>query len=272
LKGNSHTIKIDPLTRKFQGMALTQPATSETPQAEQEILAYSSNGKKVPMSRISSDAILNELRNRLSRPALPTVHCILRPFKVYHALYDWGASMNILPEMVYDCLDEDPLVPTPHQLRLADSTTMQPYGIAKDVLIEFQDSWTLVDFMVMDMDPHQQTSIIQGKPFLKSVKATIDKKRGIINMKVNGVHKKFIYHPKNLTSYCQIRVHRYTGSRMVRCMEVLPEHMRSHPQSRNRRPRNASTLDKNPSAAENFSQSIKNATSATTSSPVASVT
>jgi hypothetical protein len=30
---------------------------------------------------------------------------------------------------------------------------MQPYGIAKDVLIEFQDSLTLVDFMVMDMEP-----------------------------------------------------------------------------------------------------------------------
>jgi hypothetical protein len=28
---------------------------------------------------------------------------------------------------------------------------MQPYGIAKDVLIEFQDSLTLVDFVVMDM-------------------------------------------------------------------------------------------------------------------------
>jgi hypothetical protein len=43
----------------------------------------------------------------------------------------------------------------------------QAYGIAKDVLIEFQDSSTLVDFVVMDMDPRQQTSIILGKPFLK---------------------------------------------------------------------------------------------------------
>jgi hypothetical protein len=60
---------------------------------------------------------------------------------------------------------------------------MQPYGIAKDVLIEFQDSLTLVDFMVVDMDPRQQTSIILGKPFLKSVRATNDKTRGIINMK-----------------------------------------------------------------------------------------
>jgi hypothetical protein len=79
---------------------------------------------------------------------------------------------------------------------------MQPYGIAKDVLIELQDSLTLVDFMVMDMDPHQQTSIILGKLFLKLVKATIDKKTEIINMKVDRVHEKFIYHPKNPTCYC----------------------------------------------------------------------
>jgi hypothetical protein len=81
---------------------------------------------------------------------------------------------------------------------------MQPYGIAKDVLIEFQDSLTLVDFMLVDMDPRQQTSIILRKPFLKSVRATIDKMRGIINMKVERAHEKFIYHPKNLACCYQI--------------------------------------------------------------------
>jgi hypothetical protein len=137
--------------------------------------------------------------------------------------------MNILPKMVYDFLDEDSLVPIPHQLQLADSVMMQPYRIANDVLIKFQDSSTLVDFMVVDIDPHQQTSIILGKPYLKSVRATIDKKRGIVNMKVAMVHEKFIYHPKNLTCCCQIRVHQFMVLRMVRCMEVLPENMKSHP-------------------------------------------
>jgi hypothetical protein len=116
LKKNSRTIEIDPLTRKFQDMALTQSVASETHQAEQEILAQPFDGKKIPMSRISSDAILDKLQNRLSGPALPTVSCILGPFRVYHALCDCGASRNILPKMVYECLDEDPLVPTPHQL------------------------------------------------------------------------------------------------------------------------------------------------------------
>jgi hypothetical protein len=124
LKENSRTIKIDPITMKFQGMALTQPAASEMHQAEQEILAQPSDGKKMPMSRISSNAILDKLQNRLSGPALPTVPYILGPFKVHHAFCDWGASMNILPKMVYDYLDEDPLVPTPHQLQLAYSVMM----------------------------------------------------------------------------------------------------------------------------------------------------
>jgi hypothetical protein len=97
-------------------MVLTQPTASETHQAEQEILARPSDGKKIPMSRISSDAILDKLQNRLSGPALPIVPCIFGPFKVHHVLYNWGASMNILPKVVYDYLDEDPLVPTPHHL------------------------------------------------------------------------------------------------------------------------------------------------------------
>jgi hypothetical protein len=203
-KENSHATKIDPLTQKFRVLPLNQTSASEEHRAEQEFQSQPSDGKKIPMSRISSDAILDKLRNRLSGPALPTVPCILGPFKVHHALCDWGASMNILPKMIYDCLDEDPLVPTSQRLQLVDSTMVQPYGIAEIVLIEFQDSSTLVDFMVVEMDPHQQTSIILGKPFLKSVRATNDKMRGTINMKVDGVHVKSIYHPKNLACCCQI--------------------------------------------------------------------
>jgi hypothetical protein len=116
LKENSRTVEIDPVTRKFQGMALIQPAASETHQAEQEILAQPFDRKKMPMSGLNSNAIHDNLQNRLSGPALHTVPCILGPFKVHHVLCDWGASMNILPKVVYDCLDKDQLVPTPHQL------------------------------------------------------------------------------------------------------------------------------------------------------------
>jgi hypothetical protein len=75
---------------------------SEMHQAKYEILEQPFDRKKMPMPSISSDAILDKLRNRLSRLALLTVPCFLGRFKVHHALYDWGASMNILPKMVYD--------------------------------------------------------------------------------------------------------------------------------------------------------------------------
>jgi hypothetical protein len=80
--------------------------------------------------------------------------------------------------------------------------------------------------MVMDMDPHQQTSIILGKPFLKSVRANIDNMRGMIDMKIDGVHEKFIYHSNNLTCCCQIRAHRYPGSRKVSLSPT--EHANGH--------------------------------------------
>jgi hypothetical protein len=70
---------------------------------------------------------------------------------------------------------------------------------SKECIDQIPRFFDLFDFMVVDIDPCQQTSIILGKPFLKLVRATIDKTRGTINMKVDGVHVKFIYHPKNLT-------------------------------------------------------------------------
>jgi hypothetical protein len=151
-KENSHATKIDPLIQKFQDLALNQTSASEEHQAEQEFQAQPSDGKKRLMSGISSDAILNKLRNKLNGLALPRVPCILGNFKVQHSLCYWGTSMNILPKMVYYYLDEDPLVATSQRLQLADSTVVQPYRIAENVLIEFQDSSTLVDFMVADMD------------------------------------------------------------------------------------------------------------------------
>jgi hypothetical protein len=88
LKKNSYTVEIDPLTRTFQGMVRTQPIASETHQVEQEILALPSDEKKMPMSMINSDAILDKLQNRLSRPAPPRFLASWGAFKVHHALCD----------------------------------------------------------------------------------------------------------------------------------------------------------------------------------------
>jgi hypothetical protein len=157
------------------------------------------NGQEtiLPMSEDKSDAILNRLRNQLGGLEIPSIECIIGPIKVLYELCDWGASVNIMPKMVnYYYLDEDSLVPISWCVQVADYMRVQPYGLAKDVLIEVQGSSTLVDFLVVDMDPRQQTSIMSGAPFLKSVKAAINERKGIINMRVEGKHKKLTFHPK----------------------------------------------------------------------------
>jgi hypothetical protein len=55
------------------------------------------------------------------------------------------------------------------------------------------------------MDPRQKTSIILGKPFLKSVNASTNKKRGIIKIKVDGQYERFIFRPKD-PSYHQFQI------------------------------------------------------------------
>jgi hypothetical protein len=113
--------------------------------------------------------------------------------------------MNIMPKTVYDYLNEDPLIPVSWCLELADSTEVQPYGMVRDVLIEVWDSSILLDFIVIDMDPRQKISIILGKPFLKSVNTSINKKCDIIKIKIDERHERFIFWPKD-PAYHQFQI------------------------------------------------------------------
>jgi hypothetical protein len=88
------------------------------------------------MSEVSSKEILSQLWSSLGEAKVPTIQCILAPFKVHYALCNRGASMSIMPKMVYDYLDEDPLILISWCLELADSTMVHPYGMVKDVLIK----------------------------------------------------------------------------------------------------------------------------------------
>jgi hypothetical protein len=75
LKENSRTIEIDPLTRKFQGMPLTQPVATETHQAEQEILTQPSDGKKMRPYGIANDPLTRKFQGMpLTQPIASETH------------------------------------------------------------------------------------------------------------------------------------------------------------------------------------------------------
>ena len=101
-----------------------------------------------------------------------------------HGLYDLGASVNIMPMVIYKKLLYPALSPTYMCVQLADSTIRYPEGIAKNVLVHVRDSFVLADFVVMDIEGDLRIELIFGQPFLRAARARIDVGRGEIHYRV----------------------------------------------------------------------------------------
>ncbi|WJZ95315.1 hypothetical protein VitviT2T_014093 [Vitis vinifera] len=83
----------------------------------------------------------------------PTILVMIGGTVVEKALLDLGASLNLLPYSVYKQLGLGELKPTSITLSLADRSVKIPRGIIEDVLVQVDNFYYLVDFVVLDMDP-----------------------------------------------------------------------------------------------------------------------
>ena len=89
------------------------------------------------------------------------------------SLYDIGASINILPKIVFDCHHVRELQPFFVELCLVDGSVRKPHGIVEDIIVIIDDCYFLVDFLVVDMKMTKKLSqapIILGQPFLATTK------------------------------------------------------------------------------------------------------
>ena len=103
-------------------------------------------------------------------------------------------SHNLLPSSVYVELGLGELEPTNITLQLADRSVKIPRGIVKDVLVQVDKFYFLVDFVVLDTQPVSnqgtQFPVILGRPFLATTNAIIHCRGGLMtlsfgNMTVN---------------------------------------------------------------------------------------
>jgi hypothetical protein len=69
-----------------------------------------------------SAAILDGLPDKMGDLGVPTISCLIGTHKFGQALYDLGASVNVMPKVIYDQLNHDSLVPTSMHLQLADQS------------------------------------------------------------------------------------------------------------------------------------------------------
>jgi hypothetical protein len=73
--------------------------------------------------------------------------------QIERALLDLGASVNLLPYLVYLQLGIGKLKPTSMTLQLADRSVKIPRGVVEDVLIKVDKFYFPIDFIVLDMEP-----------------------------------------------------------------------------------------------------------------------
>ena len=95
-----------------------------------------------------------------------TIPYTIGKYEFQKALWDLGASINLIPLSVVQRLSLGELTPTAITLQMVDRSMAQPKGVFNDVLVKVGKFIFLVDFVVMKMEEDAQVPLLLGRPFL----------------------------------------------------------------------------------------------------------
>jgi hypothetical protein len=97
------------------------------------------------------------------RPVIPiSIGCHV----FLEAVYDFGASVNIMPKVIYKKILGNPLLYTNMRLQLADQFICYPEGVLEEAIVRVGQSYFPVDFVVVETGGDERAPIILGRPFL----------------------------------------------------------------------------------------------------------
>jgi hypothetical protein len=83
-------------------------------------------------------------------------------------------------------------------LELGDNSIRYPLGITEDVPRKVRHHFIPVNFVVLEMGEREKPPLILGRPFLKTVGATIDVSKGEIKFDINGEKSSFSTTPRGM--------------------------------------------------------------------------
>ena len=104
------------------------------------------------------------------RPVIPLA---IGPHVFQEAICDFGASVNIMPNIIYEKIHGDTLLYTNMRLQLADQSLCYPKGIVEDIYVRVGCSYVPIDFVVLETGGDVRAPIILGRSFLSTTKAII---------------------------------------------------------------------------------------------------
>jgi hypothetical protein len=119
-------------------------------------------------------------------PDCPMISCIIGDHDIEQTLLDLGASVNLMPYLVYLQLGLGELKPTMVVLKLADWSVKTPKGVVEDVLVQIDKFYYPIDFLILEIESIVHTNskipIILGRPFLATTNALINCRNGLMKL------------------------------------------------------------------------------------------
>ena len=109
------------------------------------------NPKRIQLSEMVSSIMMNSLPIKKRDPRVPMIMSEIGGMSFTRSLLDTGASINILPKVVFDRHHIGELQPFLVELCLADGSVRKPHGLVEDVIVRIEDCYFPVDFLVVDM-------------------------------------------------------------------------------------------------------------------------
>ncbi|KAL0332926.1 UNVERIFIED_CONTAM: hypothetical protein Scaly_2194100 [Sesamum calycinum] len=145
--------------------------------------------ERVSMGENVSAILQRKLPPKCKDPGMFSIPCKIENIGIEKAMCDLGASINVMPLSIYKSLNIGPLKETGVVIQLADRSIVYPEGVLEDILVQVNELIFPADFYVLDMTENtspNSTSILLGRPFLKTSKTKIDVDAGILSMEFDN--------------------------------------------------------------------------------------
>ncbi|KAM1453545.1 hypothetical protein ACFXTO_003151 [Malus domestica] len=143
----------------------------------------------VHVSENVSALLQRKLPPKCKDPGSFTIPCVIGNTRFDHAMLDLGASINVMPYSVYASMNLGKLKNDGVIIQLADRSNAYPKGVLEDVLVQVDHLIFPADFYVLDMEDSTHSppsSLLLGRPFMKTAQTKIDVAKGAVTMAFGG--------------------------------------------------------------------------------------
>jgi hypothetical protein len=123
----------------------------------------------------------------------PVIRISIGSVNFNEAICDFGASVNIMPKIIYDKMFNYPLLYTTMCLHLADQSLCYTKEILEDICVRVGSSYVLADFVVIGTGADEKSPIILGRPFLNTAGAIMYANTAKICFNIKGKRETFFF-------------------------------------------------------------------------------